>query len=261
MCAEDGKRMKTSWMRVAAVAVGIALPAISAFAGRAEAQEKPDAPAAQVSEQAQQEHKTSVSDQVFKKTPLELFLGFKPNLAPFETRDNAPPMRARQKYAFAFHEAEDFKAHVGNVLQAAFQQGFDSQPHYGQGWGPYAQRYGAAEADQVTSCFFIYGFFPHLLKTDPRYFRKKHGSVWSRMNYAASRTLITKKDSGGLTFNTPQVVGQLFQSGISTAYYPQRDRDPGQVFQSWGMSLLFNSGYNIASEFYPDIWRKVFHRK
>jgi len=48
---------------------------------------------------------------------------------------------------------------------------------------------------------------------------------------------------------------------ISTAYYPQRDRDPGQVFQSWGLSLLFNSGYNIASEFYPDIWRKVFRRK
>ena len=253
--------MKTSWMRVAAVAAGMAVSLISVVASRLEAQEKPDAPAPKVGAAAPQKQKTSVSDEIFKKTPLELFLGFKPDLAPFEIPDNAPPMRAREKYAFAFHQAEDFKAHLGNVLQAAFQQGFDAQPHYGQGWGPYAQRYGAAEADQVTSCFFIYGFFPHLLKTDPRYFRKKQGSVWSRMNYAASRTLITKKDSGGLTFNTPQVVGQLFQSGISTAYYPQQDRDPGQVFQSWGLSLLFNSGYNIASEFYPDIWRKVFRRK
>jgi len=258
---KGGKRMKTSWMRVAAVAAGMAVSLISVVASRLEAQEKPDAPAPKVGAAAPPKQKTSVSDEIFKKTPLELFLGFKPNLAPFEIPDNAPPMRAREKYAFAFHHAEDFKAHLGNVLQAAFQQGFDAQPHYGQGWGPYAQRYGAAEADQVTSCFFIYGFFPHLLKTDPRYFRKKQGSVWSRMNYAASRTLITKKDSGGLTFNTPQVVGQLFQSGISTAYYPQRDRDPGQVFQNWGLSLLFNSGYNIAGEFYPDIWRKVFRRK
>ncbi len=253
--------MKTSWMRVAVVAAGMVVSLISVHGSRLEAQEKPDAPAPKVGAAAPQKQKTSVSDEIFKKTPLELFLGFKPNLAPFEIPDNAPPMRTREKYAFAFHEAEDFKAHLGNVLQAAFQQGFDSQPHYGQGWGPYAQRYGAAEADQVTSCFFIYGFFPHLLKTDPRYFRKKQGSVWSRMSYAASRTLITKKDSGGLTFNTPQVAGQLFQSGISTAYYPQRDRDPGQVFQSWGLSLLFNSGYNIASEFYPDIWRKIFRRK
>ncbi len=196
-----------------------------------------------------------------KKSYFERFLGFHMNLEPFEPPDNAPPLSVKQKYAYAFHEAEDFKAHVGNVFQAAIQQGFDSQPHYGQGWGPYAQRYGAAEADQVTSCFFIYVFFPHLLKTDPRYFRRKTGSIWSRMNYAASRTLIATKDSGGSTFNTPQVLGQLFQTGISTAYYPQRDRDPGQVFQSWGLSLLLNSGYNIATEFYPDILRKVFHRK
>ena len=223
-------------------------------------QEKPDAPAPKTNTDEGQEKKTSVTDQIFRKRPIEVFLGFKPNLAPLETPDNAPPLSVSQKYSYAFQQAENFKAHAGNVIQAALQQAVDAQPHYGQGWGPYAQRYGAAEADQATSCFFIYGFFPHLLRTDPRYFRKKQGSIWSRMSYAASRTLITRKDSGGSTFNTPQVVGQLFQSGISTAYYPARDRDPGQVFQSWGVSLLFNSGYNIGAEFYSDIWHKVFRR-
>jgi len=108
------------------MAAGIAVSAIAAFAGRAEAQEKPDAPMPQVGAQPQQEKKTSVSDQIFKKTPLELFLGFKPNLAPFEIPDNAPPMRASQKYAYAFHEAEDFKAHLGNVLQRPSSR--DSMP-------------------------------------------------------------------------------------------------------------------------------------
>jgi hypothetical protein len=225
------------------------------------AQEKPDAPTPQPDSVARQQQKPTVAGEIFKNKPIEIVLGFKPNLAPLEHPDNAPPLTVSQKYSYAFQQAEDFKAHLGNVIQAALSQAANSQPHYGQGWGPYAQRYGAAEADQVTSCFFIYGFFPHLLKTDPRYFRKKNGSVWSRINYAASRTLVTRKDSGGLTFNTPQVVGQLFQAGISTAYYPQRDRDPGQVFQSWGLSLLYNSGYNIGAEFYSDIWHKVFRRK
>ena len=225
------------------------------------AQEKPDAPVPQPRAAAPQEQKPLSAGQVLRKTPAELFLGFKPNLQPFETPDNAPPLGTRQKYAFSFHQMEDFKAHLGNVVQAALSQAADSQPHYGQGWGPYAQRYGAAEADQVTSCFFIYGFFPHLLKTDPRYFRQKHGSIWSRTKYAASRTFITKKDSGGNTINVPQMAGQLFQSGISTAYYPERDRGPGQVFQSYGLSLLYNSAYNIAAEFYPDAWHKVFRRK
>ncbi len=253
--------MRTPFTRTIPWCLALALLAAVGTALTAQGQVKPDAPTPQVGAEAPQAKKTSVPDQIFKKTPLELFLGFKSNLAPFEVPDNAPPLRVGQKYSYAFRQAEDFKAHLGNVLQAAVQQGFDSQPHYGQGWGPYAQRFGAAEADQLTSCFFIYGFFPHLLKTDPRYFRKKHGSIWSRMSYAASRTLITKKDSGGLTFNTPQVVGQLFQSGISTAYYPAQDRDPGQVFQNWGTSLLFNSAYNIAAEFYPDIWRKVLRQK
>lgn len=234
------------------------MPAVS------RADERPDAPEPKsfvVEKRVQGAAGLAVQQPKTKKSPLELFLGFRRDLEPFEAPDNAPPLNVKQKYAYAFHQAEDFTAHAGNVLQAAFQQGFNSQPHYGQGWGPYAQRYGAAEADQATSCFFIYGFFPHLLKTDPRYFRRKHGSIWSRMNYAASRTLVTRKDSGGLTFNTAQVAGQLFQTGISTSYYPQRDRDPGQVFQSWGLSLALNSGYNVAREFYPDVWHKIFHRR
>ena len=196
-----------------------------------------------------------------KKSYLERFLGFRMDLEPFEPPPNAPPLSVKQKYAFAFHEAEDFKAHAGNVLQAALEQGFDSEPHYGQGWGPYAQRYGAAEADQVTSCFFIYGFLPHITKTDPRYFRKKTGSIWSRTVYAANQTFVIRKDSGGMTFNTPQIVGQLLQSGISPAYYPAEDRTAGRVFGSWALSLAYNSGYNIFTEFYPDILHKVFRRK
>src|SRR5262252_3703423 len=154
-------------------------------AGYAYAQEKPEAPTPKPDVAGQQEQKPSVADEIFKKKPVELFLGFKPNLAPIETPDNAPPLTVSQKYAYAFQQAEDFKAHLGNVLQAAMQQAVDAQPHYGQGWGPYAQRYGAAEADQVTSCFFIYGFLPHILHDDPRYFRKAKGSVWSRIRYSA----------------------------------------------------------------------------
>ena len=45
---KGGKRMKTSWMRVLAVAFGVAVFAISGFAPSVEAQEKPDAPAPKV---------------------------------------------------------------------------------------------------------------------------------------------------------------------------------------------------------------------
>ena len=146
-----------------------------------------------------------------------------------------------------------------NAVQAGFQQASNGQPHYGQGWDAYAHRFGAAEADQVTSSFFIFGFFPHILKEDPRYFRKGRGSPWSRLGYAVSRTVITRKDSGGSTFNTPQVLGQLLQQGISTTYYPQQDRSTKGVFLNWGISLAYNTGYNVLREYYPDFVRWFLH--
>jgi hypothetical protein len=189
-------------------------------------------------------------------------LGFIPN---FQSKDDIPenqaPLTPRQKYILAYHQTVDFSAHIGNAFQAALQQASDGQPHYGQGWGPYAQRFGAAEADQVTSAFFIFGLLPHVLKEDPRYFRKRYGSPWSRIRYAATRTVITRTDAGGRTFNTPQVLGQLLQQGISTAYYPEQDRSASGVFEDWGINLAYNSAYNILKEFYPDFLRLVSRRR
>jgi hypothetical protein len=189
-------------------------------------------------------------------------LGIIPN---FQTKDdtpqNQPPLTVKEKYVLAWHQTVDFSAHVGNAFQAMLQQASNGQPHYGQGWGPYAERFGAAEGDQVTSAFFIFGFIPHILHDDPRYFRKAKGSVWSRITYSASRTVITRTDAGNATFNVPQVAGQLFQQSISTAYYPPVDRTAGRVFQNWGVSLAYNSAYNVLKEFYPDFLRIVFHRR
>jgi len=255
--------MHTSHSRQISRILAFLLLALGASAKAALAEEKPDAPVPKIEAMTGGETPAnpSASRPVRDGTLAERLAGFKRGFKSFETPDDAPPLTARQKYIYALYQAEDLKAHIGNVLQAAVQQGLDTTPHYGQGWGAYAQRYGAAEADQVTSCFFIYGFLPHLMKTDPRYFRKKQGSLWSRMNYAATRTLVTRTDAGGPTFNSAQVVGQLFQSGISAAYYPAQDRTAGHVFQTWSLSLALNSGYNIASEFYPDILHRIFHKK
>ncbi len=188
-------------------------------------------------------------------------LGIIPN---FQTKDdtpqNQPPLTVKEKYTLAWHQTVDISAHFGNLFQAMLQQASNGQPHYGQGWGPYAERFGAAEGDQVTSAFFIFGFLPQILHDDPRYFRKAKGSVWSRIKYSASRTVITRTDAGNATFNVPQVAGQLFQQSISTIYYPPVDRTAGRVFENWGTTLAYNSAYNVLKEFYPDFLRIVFRR-
>jgi hypothetical protein len=240
------------------------------------AQEKPDSPAPKQSVQSTTQTTEAPSqtgtassqnpsappatpDKPLDENPKRI-LEIIPNFQTTNEKPEYTPMTTREKYILAYHQTVDFSAHIGNLFQAALQQASDGQPHYGQGWGPYAQRFGAAEADQVTSAFFIFGFLPHVLKQDPRYFRQGKGSPWSRISYAASRTVIGRTDAGNPTFNTPQVLGQLLQQGISTAYYPEQDRSVNGVFQDWGINLAYNCAYNVLKEYYPDFLRWTFHR-
>ncbi len=240
---------------------------------------KPEAPAAKIAtdadiagDLAQQTNSSANSSQQKPTGPPsnptgeqddnpKRILGFIPN---FQTKNDDPanqqPLTVKQKYILELHQTVDFSAHIGNLFQAALQQASNAQPHYGQGWGPYAERFGAAEGDQVTSAFFMYGFLPSILHDDPRYFRRAKGSITSRIYYAATRTVISRKDSGDPTFNIPLVAGFLLQQGISTAYYPPEDRTAGRVFENWGTSLAYNSAYNELKEFYPDLLRIAFHR-
>jgi hypothetical protein len=242
---------------------------------RVAAQDKPDAPepkaladSASASRDAQGQSGTEQKPTGPPSNPTgqqdenpKRILGIIPN---FQTKDdtpqNQPPLTVREKYVLAYHQTVDFSAHFGNAFQAMLQQASNGQPHYGQGWGPYAERFGAAEADQATSSFFIFGFLPHVLHEDPRYFRRATGSIGSRIVYSASRTWITRTDAGNSTFNVPQIAGQLLQQSISTAYYPPEDRTAGRVFENWGTNLAYNCAYNVLKEFYPDFLHLVFRR-
>src|SRR5215467_6508104 len=58
--------------------------ALSFGSGVLQAQEKPDAPSPQPDATARQQQKPSVASEIFKNKPIEIVLGFKPNLAPLE---------------------------------------------------------------------------------------------------------------------------------------------------------------------------------
>ena len=182
----------------------------------------------------------------------------------FENTNDIPanhrPMTVGEKFVLALHQSFDISAHVGNAFQAALQQAANSQPHYGEGWNAYGKRFAAAEGDQISGSLLTYGILPSILHEDPRYFRKGRGSTISRIWYAANRTAITPRDDGTTGFNHAEIFGQLISCGISTSYYPQRDRNVSHVFSNWGVGLGSNSAYNVLSEFYPDLKRALFQR-
>lgn len=190
---------------------------------------------------------------VLDEVPTRIFWIIPNFMTANDQPENRGPLTTKQKYNIAWHQFADPSAHFANLLQAAISQAADGIPHYGQGWGPFGERFLAQEGDQFTGSFLIYGVLPQLLHQDPRYFRKGTGSALSRIGYAASRAVIARRDNGNSVFNASQVFGQLGQAGISLSYYPRQDRDVRGLFVGWAVNQSYNVGWNQLKEFSPDL--------
>jgi hypothetical protein len=243
--------------------------ALSMMAGSCFAQEKPDSSASGAGTTSQAPATTPTQNpppdaptpQPTQAPPSpKRILGIIPNFQTTNDQSSSPkPLTPKEKYVLAYHQMFDISAHFGNLIQSSVQQATNGEPHYGEGWGAFGERFAASEGDQYSSSFFIYGFFPAVLHDDPRYFRRGHGSPASRLWYAATRTIITRTDAQTPTFNAPQVLGQFAQAGISNLYYPKQDRTVKGTFTGWGINLAYNSMYNILKEYYPDFLRVLKH--
>jgi len=188
------------------------------------------------------------------ETPKRIF-DLIPNFTTTDDHNDREPLAVRHKFALAMDQAFDISAHLGNLFQTSMQQLTNGQPHY-TSWS-FGSRFAASEADQVSSCLFIYGVLPAVLHDDPRYFRRQDGSAVSRTWYAVSRTFISRNDAGRAIFNTPQLAGQLAQAGLSNLYYPRVDRSLSGTLTNWAIQLGYNSAFNVLKEFYPDLLEKA----
>ncbi len=144
---------------------------------------------------------------------------------------------------------------------SALRQATDSSPGFGQGWGAYGERYGAAFADQVDGNIMVGGVFPSIMKIDPRYFRRGTGSFASRFAYAIDRLAVARTDSGRSVFNVPEFAGNAAAIYISNFYYPDADRSFSSSLTSWATQVGLDAFGNELKEFWPDVHRYLQKRK
>jgi hypothetical protein len=174
-----------------------------------------------------------------------------------DTAANRVPLTTRQKYELAWVSTYDISAHFGNLLESSIQQWTNGEPHYGRNLAAFGKRFAASEGDQATSSLFIHGLLPSLLKEDPRYFRLGKGSAGARLFRAVTRAVVIRTDAGGHTFNTPAILGQLMQAGVSNFYYPRQDRSVNGTVKDLGINVVYDAAFNILKEFYPDVLSKL----
>lgn len=168
------------------------------------------------------------------------------------------PLSVKEKFRlFAKETIDPFTAGAA-FAGAALSQADNDDPRYGQGPGPYAERFAAAVADITTQNFFSDAVMASLLHEDPRYFRlgPEYG-FWHRLGYAMSRVVITRTDSGKNCFNFAGISGMSMGIALSNAYYPASSVNASEVGYRFGTSLVASALSNILPEFWPDIRQRL----
>jgi len=183
-----------------------------------------------------------------------------PNYLTVENAGKTKPLTTGQKFKLVALGTFDPVEFPYVAVLAGVDQAENTDPSYKQGLKGYAKRYGAAFADTTVENFMVGAIFPTILRQDPRYFQSGRGGFWRRSEYAVSRMVITRTDSGKRSFNYSEWAGSAVAAALSVTYHPAADRSAAAaanvwVSQLWGDAL----GFEIK-EFWPDIKRKLLKR-
>jgi len=228
------------------------------------AQDKPDAPLtkqtppswdkrddSQIGKSKLEKETGTVNDRIFEVMP---------NYGTVETSKDLPPLTTGQKYRLANAGVYDYFTFPFIGALAAIDQANNSPKSWGQGWRAYGKRYGASFADNGIGTYMTTAIFPSMLHEDPRYYQLGKGTFARRAYHAIDRLFVTRTDSGGMRFNTSEVVGNAAAAAFSNVYHAPDDRTFGRNVGTLGMLIMWDGVSNEMKEFWPDIRRKVFHK-
>jgi hypothetical protein len=189
----------------------------------------------------------------------ERILGIIPN---FQTVNDPAtpykPLRVSDKWWLFVKESVDPYTFGSAAAGAALSQWHDRAPKYGNGAGPYFERFGAAQADMTTQNFFSDAILASLLHEDPRYFRMgPQRKIVIRIIYSLSRVAIIRRDSGKDGLSYSGIGGTALGIALSNAYYPASSVNGAEVESRFVTSLTASALGNLLPEFWPDVKAKL----
>lgn len=187
-------------------------------------------------------------------------LGIMPNFRAVDADAKLPPQSVREKFKTGLQDSFDYSSFIFVGIQAGISQGTKSYPAFHQGAAGFGRYYWHTFADQADENLWAESILPAVLHEDSRYYTLGHGRILKRAQYAVSRALITRTDSGGETFNAAEIVGAGAAAAISSAYYPSQYRTWTKTGQRWLTSVILDTATFAAKEFWPDI-NSIFHGK
>ena len=185
--------------------------------------------------------------------------GILPNFRAVSADVKLPPQSVKDKFITASEDSFDYSSLFVPLALAGYNLGRDSDPEFGGGGLGYARYLWHSAVDQTSENYFVEFIVPAATHEDTRYYTLGHGGFLKRTGYALSRVVITRSDAGKEVFNASEVIGAGAAAGLSSLYYPTRERSFGNTADEWGINVGIDALSFEVKEFWPDINHYLFH--
>ena len=172
-----------------------------------------------------------------------------------------PPQTVKEKFVTATEDSFDYSSPVIPALLAGYSMATNATPEFGHGGAGYARYLWHTAVDQTSENYMVEFVVPAVTHEDTRYYTMGSGGFVKRTAYALSRAVITRSDSGNEVLNLSEIVGSGASSGLSSLYYPSRERSFANTGTEWGLDVAIDAASFVAKEFWPDINQHLFHSK
>ena len=170
------------------------------------------------------------------------------------------PLDATAKFEYHVKCAFGPGALLGDAVYAAVLQADNAPLEWKQGAKAYGERLGTMVAWSGIRNGLAFGLDASLHE-DPRYYRSSGTGFWRRSGHAFRETMLTHTDSGGETLSVWRIGSAYGSAFLSNLWYPDRLNTPRLGMIQGSVTLAFDLAANLGKEFWPDVKRKVLHKK
>lgn len=184
---------------------------------------------------------------------------FQMTIAPNEI---AEPMSVHDKVVGGLKDSVSLFSATGWIASAGWEQLTNGSPNYGTDKGAFGQRLGASVIRNVSEGVFSDCFFAPVFHEDPRYYIMGRGNnFFKRAIYAATRSVVTRTDSGRSTPNFSLLAGNAAGAALTVTYYPAKNTTFSEVAQTFGGSVGGSAIGFVVTEFVADALEAVHLKK
>jgi hypothetical protein len=182
-------------------------------------------------------------------------------VAPPLTADSYTPITGKERVGWIVSGTIGMQSLlVIGPLAAGWNTALNTPSEWGQTWSGFGKRYAQRLADVAISST-IEGGLGALWGEDPRYIPSGKKGIWPRARYAVKTVVIAPRPDGSFKPAWGRYAGNVFNNIIENSWLPpSQTTASATAWRSVG-GLLGRLGGNLWGEYWPDVQKRLFHRK